>query len=296
MKFKNLYAILGVFLFLLFGCNNDNSADQGTGKLTIRLTDEPFPHDLIAEANVTIFKVEARKKVDDSGDMDMNEENESEDGSSFVVLMEEEIDVNLLTLTNGVTETLVDADIPAGTYDLFRVYVKGVNVVLNDEGGTTYDLTVPSGEQTGIKVFVKPALVVAGGLSADLLFDFDVSRSFVPRGNLRNDANFNGFNFKPVIKVSNLTTSGTLYGEVTTAVDAENTVGLENVAVTIFQNGETITTTVTDAAGGYMVMGLMPGTYDVTATLEGYDTASAEGVTITTGNKTLQNFELVVSQ
>ncbi len=296
MKVKNLYAIPGVFLFLLFGCNNDNNADQGIGKLTIRLTDEPFPHDLIAEANVTIFKVEARKKVDESGDMDMNEGNESEDGSSFVVLMEEEIDVNLLSLTNGVTESLVDAAIPAGTYDLFRVYVKGVNVVLNDEARTTYDLTVPSGEQTGIKVFVTPALVVTSGLSADLLFDFDVSRSFVPRGNLRHDANFNGFNFKPVIKVSNLTTSGTLYGEITTAVDAENTVGLENVEVTLFQNGETVTTTVTDAAGGYMVMGLMPGSYDVTATLEGYDAASAEGVTVTTGNKTLQDFELVVSQ
>jgi len=137
---------------------------------------------------------------------------------------------------------------------------------------------------------------VTSGLSADLLFDFDVSRSFVPRGNLRNDANFNGFNFKPVIKVSNLTTSGTLYGEITTSVDAENTVGLENVEVTVFQNGETVTTTVTDTAGGYMVMGLPAGNYDVTATLEGYDVVSAEGVSITAGNKTLQDFELVVSQ
>jgi hypothetical protein len=107
----------------------------------------------VAEANVTIFKIDARNKDEETDD-------------SFVVLMEQEIKVNLLELTNGITETLVDTEVPVGMYDLVRVYVKGVNVVLTD--GTSYNLDVPSGEQTGIKLFIKPGLTVNGRLSADL--------------------------------------------------------------------------------------------------------------------------------
>ena len=61
----------------------------------------------------------------------------SDEGKPFVVLMEDEIQVNLLELTNGITKTLVDTDVPVGSYNLIRVYVKGVNIVLND--GTSYD-------------------------------------------------------------------------------------------------------------------------------------------------------------
>lgn len=123
------------------------------------MTDAPFPHDLVAEANVTIFKVDARYK----GDLQLSEEVldstntniETDQGKSFVVLMENEVQVNLLELTNGVTKTLVETDVPVGTYDLIRVYVKGINVVLTN--GTSYDLKVPSGSQTGgVKVFIKP--------------------------------------------------------------------------------------------------------------------------------------------
>ncbi|MBT8284581.1 MAG: DUF4382 domain-containing protein, partial [Flavobacteriaceae bacterium] len=166
-------------LFVLIGCAESESMTEDMGRLTIQLTDAPFPHDMIAEANVTVFKIEARQKGENEDEGNHGEDGMMDDdsGNQSIVLMEEEITVNLLDLTNGVTENLVDTEIPAGEYDLFRVYVKGINVVLNDEEMTTYDLKVPSGEQSGIKIFVDPPLVVAGGLSADLLFDFDVSRS-----------------------------------------------------------------------------------------------------------------------
>ncbi|NNE03723.1 MAG: DUF4382 domain-containing protein, partial [Eudoraea sp.] len=269
--------------------------DTGYGKLTIELTDAPFPHELIAEANVTIYKVEARKKSEEDEDTDSEASEEDTDDSSFVVLMEDELEVNLLTLTNGVTETMVDVEIPAGSYDLFRVYLKGVNVVLNDEASTTFDLKVPSGEQSGLKIFVEPALVVTSGLSSDLLFDFDVCRSFVPRGNINNPSSFNGFNFKPVIKVSNLTSAGTLFGEIT-AMDMDTPVPLEGVQVSILQGDEIITTTLTDVSGGYMVMGLDAGVYDVVAEITNYDTQTIEAITITAGNKTQQDIELVLSE
>lgn len=305
MKTKYINAILGLFLFVFAGCTENNATETGVGRLTIQLTDAPFPLELISEANVTIYKIEARQKDNSEEEDSTMEEGESmgdetedmDSDNSFVVLMEEETNINLLTLTNGVTETLVNTEIPAGTYDQLRVYAKGINVVLNDEDATTYDLKSPSGEQSGIKILIKPALEIVGGLSADLLLDFDVSRSFVPRGNIRDMSKFNGFNFKPVIKVSNMATAGTLYGAVNTIeaeTETETAVALEGVQISVSQDGEVITTSFTDSTGAYMIMGLDAGIYDVMAELEGYDSQSAEGVEIVAGNKTFLNFELVL--
>ena len=307
MKTTYLYAFLGILLMVFTGCTDNETTEAGVGRLTIQLTDAPFPLDLISEANVTIYKIEARQKNDTEYDSSMEDEetmnDESEDmhdGNAIVVLMEEEISVNLLDLTNGMTESLVDTEIPAGTYDQLRVYAKGINVVMNDEEGTTYDLKIPSGEQSGIKIKIKPALTIVGGLSADLLLDFDVSRSFVPRGNIRNMSKFNGFIFKPVIKVSNMATAGTLAGVVTDMADG--TV-LEGAQITVSQNGEEITSSFTDETGAYMIMGLDPGDYDVFASIElptseeedaptELYASPEESISIVVGNKTVRNFEL----
>jgi len=296
MKTKYLYALLGLFLIVFIGCTDNDATENGVGRLTIQLTDAPFPLDLISEANVTIYKIEARQKDDTEDDSFMenegNMEDESEDmhdGTSIVVLMEEEMTINLLDLTNGVTENLVNTEIPAGTYDQVRVYAKGINVVMNDDEGTTYDLKVPSGEQSGIKIKIKPALTIAGGLSSDLLLDFDVSRSFVPRGNIRDMSKFNGFNFKPVIKVSNMATAGTLAGVVTSSADGT---ALEGVQVTVSRDGEEITSSFTDETGAYMIMGLDSGIYDVTADIDGFDPKTEAGIEIFASNKTIIDFSL----
>ncbi|MBT8178158.1 MAG: DUF4382 domain-containing protein, partial [Eudoraea sp.] len=246
-----------------------------------------------AEANVTIFKIEARYKKDDDGmDDEMDTENDSSEdgGRPFITLMEIDKDINLLELTNGVTENLVDMEVPAGEYDLIRIYVRGVNVLLKD--GRMFDLKVPSGPQTGIKVFIDPPLVVAGGLTADLLLDFDVSRSFVARGN-PNKEEFNGFNFKPVIKASNLTTSGSLAGNVFTTLEDETQEALEGAQVALYIADTLNTSTFSNEDGSYMVMGLEAGSYTVEVQLDTYETQTVEGVSIIAGNKTIQDFELV---
>tara|TARA_R110002111_G_scaffold130020_1_gene194835 strand:- start:1935 stop:2828 length:894 start_codon:yes stop_codon:yes gene_type:complete len=297
MKFR-LITIALFFVFTVFiSCTDNDDKNRDYGRLSVNLTDAPFPHDLVAEANVTIFKIEARYK----GDMDIISEVEdnsdssmiTEEKSSFVVLMEDEMEVNLLELTNGVTKNLVDLDVPVGIYDLVRVYVKGVNVVLTD--GSTFDLKVPSGEQTGIKIFIKPGLVVEGGLSADLLLDFDVSKSFVAKGGGSNFENITGFNFKPVIKACNMSTAGTLSGKVTT-LQEEVAVGLKGAQVAVFAADTLNTTTFTDADGKYMVMGLMAGSYDVEVELSTYQKQSVADIEIVAGNITSQDFVLVAGE
>ena len=292
MKIKIFTILQLVAISLFLGCTDSNDVGSDTGRLSIQLTDAPFPHDLVAEANVTIFKIDARNK-DMEPNAVMEGEMTDETGAPFVVLMEEEIEVNLLDLTNGLTETIVNTEVPVGSYDLVRVYVKGVNIVLTD--GTTYNLEVPSGEQTGIKVFITPGLVVAGGLSSDLLLDFDVSRSFVPMGNNLDLSGITGFNFNPVIKAANLSTAGTLTGMVTT-LQEEASIGLEGAQVSIFSAGTLDTTTFSDETGAYSVLGLTAGTYEVEVELEGYVSQEIGDVEIIAANKTEQNFELVPNE
>lgn len=278
---------------LILSCSDSNDLPSDYGRLSVKLTDAPFPHDLVAEANVTIFKIEARFKGDlevDDNEMDSAKTTmESDYDNGFVVLMENEVSVNLLNLTNGITENLVNAEVPMGSYDLIRVYVKGVNVVLTD--GTTYDLKVPSGSQSGIKIFIDPELVVSGGLTTDLLLDFDVSKSFVALGSTKNLASINGFNFKPVIKASNLSTTGTLKG-VITEMSEEDTIGIEGVQVAVFIDDTQITSTFTDADGSYMIMGLEAGSYRVEVEKEGYSMQTASDIQLNAANKTIVDFEL----
>lgn len=285
MKLKLVFTSILSMIFLLFGCSDNNDTANGsTGTLSIQLTDAPFLYDMVAEANVTIFKIDARYKGA------VETDSVSADGNSFITLSEEEVPINLLELTNGITENLVNLEVPAGTYDLVRVYVKGVNVILND--GTVYDLNVPSGEQTGIKVFIQPGLVVQGGLSSDLLLDFDVSKSFVAKGG-RN--NLSGFNFKPVIKASNLATAGTLKGLVTTTED-NISVGLEGAQVSVIVADTINTTTFSDIDGRFVIMGLQEGSYDLLVALEGYTSERKEGIAIVASNNTTQDVVLSLEE
>ncbi len=289
MKFNFSAIALITVLVLSSSCSDQNDANNAIGRLKVQLTDAPFPHDLVAEANVTIFKIDARYKANEELDTQAidstNMTIETDKGKPFVVLMEDEMPVNLLELTNGVTKTLLDIDVPAGSYDLIRVYVKGINVVLKD--GTTLNLDIPSGSQSGIKVFIKPELVVSGGLTSDLLLDFDVSKSFVQKAN--------GFNFKPVIKASNLSTAGTLSGLIT-AIEQDSIVGIEGAQVAVFVADTLNTTTFSDIDGGYMIMGLDAGSYTVEVEKEGYIMQTAEEVQLSAANKTVQDFELLLEE
>ena len=83
-------------------------------------------------------------------------------------------------MRNGVTAELAAELVPAGEYDLLRLIVSGAIITLTDE--TTFDVKIPSGAQTGIKIFLDPPIAVGGGLASEVLLDFDVIQSFVVQG------------------------------------------------------------------------------------------------------------------
>lgn len=277
MNFRAVVVAAVMVAGILFAaCQSEYNNESTLGNLKIQLTDAPFPTDLVAEANVTINKIEIRR-ADES------------EGNPFVTLSEEEMSFNLLELTNGVTAGLVDLEIEAGSYDLIRLYVSDANVVLSD--GTSYDLKVPSGAQTGIKIFIDPSVVINGGLTEELLLDFDVSRSFKVQGDPNTPAGIKGFIFTPVIKASNLSTAGRLTGN----VFDESEVPVDGAQVSIIAADTVYTTSFTDENGDYAILGVDAGTYNVEYTKEGYQITTIENVDVVAGNATIQNAQLLTN-
>ncbi|MBI3544277.1 MAG: DUF4382 domain-containing protein [Deltaproteobacteria bacterium] len=277
--FKTLASLCFFFAIVAFsGCG----PDSGSGTLNVLATDSPFPFSTVASATVTLTKIEARLN-DGTGD-------------SFITLSEASQTIDLVQLRNGIAADLVSLDVPTGDYDQVRLFVSGGIVVMTD--GRTYDLKVPSGSETGIKVNLTPAIHVTGQLSSDLLLDFDLAKSFVPQGGGHTIDGISGFHFNPVVRASNLTTAGTLSG---TTYDDLGTPGvlsddetLDSAVIAVSQNGQEVAEAISDADGHYALIGLPAGSYDVAVSRPGF-VSVALSTAIVAGNVTRLDVALAAS-
>lgn len=280
----------GVFLsiFLLVSCNDDENSPQGTrGRINVHLTDSPYPIDLIKSAFVTIDKVEIRQHLESS-------QGENED--SFIVISEAEMEIDLLKLTNGITEQIASVDLEAGTYNQIRLHVVDATIVLND--GTEFDLKVPSGESSGLKIKFDPEIQITEGQTSDVLLDFDVSRSFVVKGNI--GSKIIGFNFKPVVRGAFLGLAGRVEGNVADTLG----IPLENAMVKLWIPADESTNIVetddetfevssfTSADGKFKLIGIPSGTYSLSCEIEGYIGDTINNITVASGQSTSINFKL----
>lgn len=267
---KKLIFLISVAMILFSGCTK--TAD-GPGKMVVKVTDDPFNINFVESATITINKIEIRK----SG---------QGDNGPFIVLSSDTLTFDLMKLRNGITQEISNIDISQGSYDLIRLYVDQASLKIKDQS-TSYKVKVPSGSQTEIKMFITPTITVAGGLTSELLLDFDLSKSFVMRGNMDHAAGVNGFIFKPSIKVTNNSTAGRIEGQV---IDTAKVI-LENAKVWV-KKDTVISTAFTDATGHYAFIGVPSGTYSIFATKENYDTVSYSGINVISANRTIQNFIL----
>ncbi|HNV65736.1 MAG TPA: DUF4382 domain-containing protein [Bacteroidales bacterium] len=272
MMKKNAILLLAAALILISGACNEIRNGDGTGRVILKVTDAPFDINSIESALVTITKVELREECDGISD-----------ACEFITLSEDTVTLDLIDLRNGVTETLLDMEIPAGRYDMVRLYIYEAGLKLKDSE-LIHRLKVPGGSQSGIKVFLRPVLEVAEGSLEEILLDIDLSRSFILRGN---PAHNNGFIFKPVVRAANMAKAGCIRGVVT------DTEGTEISGASVWIEQDTVTaTTFTDTRGFYAIIGVPTGIWSVSATKEGYDTVRYDGINVIAGNKTVQNFVL----
>lgn len=273
-------------ILILTGCNKDeNDIPAGKSRLNILLTDSPFPIDLVSKTTVTIDKVEIRQKMESSVNAD---------DDSFIVLSNQEMQIDLLVLTNGITEEIASSDLEAGHYDMIRLHVVDATVELKD--GSTFDLKIPSGSSSGLKIKIDPEINLSEGQTYDVLLDFDVSRSFVAKGNI--NGVINGFNFKPVIRGVFLGAAGRIEGNVadTTSVAIENAMvkaWLKEEGTEVNDSSIYIISSFTDISGDYKLIGLPEGTYMVICSSEGYQNDTLNDVSVKAGNATKIDFQLI---
>ncbi len=311
-----------------------------TGTVNLRITDAPFPIDLISEATVTISRIDIRleddaqdladgeedaesrpdtddiddstadftddsqpvaaqrfdpavaqladeggdgKPTDETGDTDETDTEEDDESlaSPWITIFDGEKAFNLLDLRNGRTDLLTDAVVPAGTYTQMRLIVTTGSITLTD--GRTFDLHVPSGAQTGIKLHF--VFTVEEGEEQPLLLDVDLSRTFrpIPGSGLHRPEDIREFKFQPALgmRLINLRQAGSISGTVTNAIAP-----LGGAAVTALRDGQEITTTSTESDGTYMLVGLPSGTYTVAFAMEGYLEQEASDVAVEAGQTT----------
>lgn len=139
-QWKILVTITALLTVGIFSCHFPTEEPSGSdGTLSVLLTDAPLPIESVDAATVTIDSVVIRE----------TENTGAEAGWPFVTLTRDQHTFNLLDLRDGMVEELAELEVPAGEYNLIRLYVSEASITY---GGTTYDLFVPSGTQTGIKI------------------------------------------------------------------------------------------------------------------------------------------------
>jgi len=256
-----LFAAYIVGAIALAACGD--SSGTGTGTLSVRLTDAPFPFAEVASVDAFIVRVDARK----AEPTDAEAEDESNEEGWTTVATPNAL-VNLLDLSNGTTTNLGATTLPTGTYNGFRLIIDPSRSSMTLKDGTHPDIKFPSAGHSGIKVQLdKPIELTENG--SVMTLDFDVGRSFVTRGNNAR----NGFIFRPVVRA----VAEDITGSVTGSVRATSATGapVPDATVEVLTPGSlladadpthVVRTTKTDANGDFRIAFLLPGTYVLRAT------------------------------
>lgn len=281
-----LYAVLMAGAAGLMACSD--TAGTNAARLTVQLTDAPFPFDQVARVDMFVVRVDAKTADTDSAEA----ARESEQGG-WTTIATPNASINLLDLQGGKTANLGTASLASGTYRGFRLILDTDKSSITLKDGSKPAIKWPSAGRTGVKIVLDKPIQVARD-SSMMILDFDVGRSFVLRGN---SIAQNGLLFKPVVRA----TAQELTGSATGSVRADSVKGaaVAGASVELLKAGTVLTDTVSanvvrtassDASGSFRFGYLLPGSYVVRATppvASGYKPALlAGGLTVTSGQET----------
>ena len=206
---------------------------------------------------------------------------------------------NLLDLVNGVREQLGITELETAHYTQMRLIIgktsdNSINLLseshpyanyIIDNADTYYELKIPSGYQTGVKIV--HGFDITENQTTELILDFDASRSIVKAGNSGK------WLLKPTIKVLDTADHSIISGTVI-ATDAEgvlvsaqvyNPGAVDEKDIVVIQ-----ASTIVDENGSYMIF-LHPGTYNIVAYKDGYNPDCAK-ITLASNSSYIQDFSL----
>jgi len=223
-------------------------------------------YDQFMSASVIIDKIEIRN---------------SAHADSFMTLTNTPMKYNLLELVNGITSTMANVEIPAGDYNLLRLYISSTEMVMTNGETFSYNMNqdgysgsgmmqngmMLNNQNRSIDIQLDHLLTISNGSMSEFLLDMDVDQSFMLEGvNYDNMMmSMTGFTFMPTMRFVDMSTSGTING---TVQDANE--NLPNATISLMHNGTLYTTTHSDLNGHYAFIGIPEGAYTVEAGLDGY--------------------------
>jgi hypothetical protein len=206
---------------------------------------------------------------------------------------------NLLELVNGVREQLGITELETAHYTQMRLIIgKSPDDTINllserhpyanyiiDNADTYYELKIPSGYQTGIKIV--HGFDITENETTELILDFDASRSIVKAGNSGQ------WLLKPTVKVLDTADYSIISGTVI-APDAEGVL----VSAQVYDPGaddekDSVViqaSTIADENGFYTIF-LHPGTYNIVAYKDGYNPGCAK-ISLASNSSYIQDFTL----
>jgi len=267
-----IIGILASSLLVACGGGGSGGSSGGTGELSMSLTDATLYQ--YQAVYVTIDEIKVHR----------------DDGGGWKTVASPRQTFNLLELINGVREDLGLATLDAGHYTQMRLIIgdtpdDSLNifsqthpfanyVILADGMDSIYELKVPSGPQTGVKLV--NGFDINTDQTTELILDFDASKSVVEAGSSGQ------WHLKPTIKVLETLTAAIVDGTVTEEGTSENLQGAM-VSAQIYNDGEqnekdfvaVQASTTTDANGEYALF-LSPGTFNLVAFTEGYNPGCVE--------------------
>jgi hypothetical protein len=208
--------VLSVSIALLAGaCGGGGGDSTATGTLNLGITDAPV--DAADHVWVEFTGVEIKQAG----------------GGNINIDFPAPRQIDLLALTGGTAELLLDGYVlSAGTYEWLRLKVNASQggdpaddsfIVI---GGTPYELRIPSGAQTGLKLN-RPITIPADG-TASFTIDFDLRKSVHARSG-------DVYMLRPTLRLVDNSTVGALSGSVDTTTIAAECVGGDAAAVYVFE-------------------------------------------------------------
>ena len=248
MKHILSLVIATVFAMLLHGCSDSEPASPQTGRLKLYITDAPMAG--IEQVNITFSTVEVHLN------------------GTWIAVTSAPITVNLLEWNNGKIMVLGDTELGAGRYTQIRLSVSKSEIV---KDGATLPLTIPSGDETGLKLV--HGFDITAGTTSEIIMDFDVTKSVTKTGN-------GEYKLKPTIRVVEKPLTGAITGVVSnpeagllaTAIDASST---------------EVTNSIPDAVTGRFTLAFLPaGAYSVHVAGDGGKSVTKTNVSVTAGQST----------
>jgi len=279
---------IGLGLILALGCYTDDTGGPTGGRpltprVTVRMTDAPFPFDSVTGVNLYIDSIEASTAADSTG--------YTQPGGAFAGIAGPHRAVNLLDFTQGSTDLLGQGTLQAGQYQSVRVTIDVDSSSVVWSGGILKPVHWGGSGRIQLYAVVEPAFSVADS-GADLILDFDVGRSFAYNVPVAGE-----FDFLPYLRAVNSAETGTIAGTVRDTLTPGMPQPVANADVDVIRqsDGGLVATGRTDAAGHYVVAFLPPDAYSVQAVqplIPALRVTAVSGVQVTKQQTTVQDVTL----